>query len=241
MPTERQVANRRLWSVMALSVLLHALVAFLSPARKAPEMPPPPLIASLRAMPVALHDMPASRPLAKAAPSPQARLPEKSVEANVPRRTPVAAGPAKMLLADQPAAATVAVSSNVPAAQSVVSEAAPAAAPQPVAPAGVQRERPDALAEYRRQLADLFAGRREYPRLAAMRGWEGEVRLRLRVARKGNLLAVQLEHSSGFEILDRYAQTMVEDLGHLPAMPEAMAQDELQIVVPINFKLRKTI
>ena len=53
-----------------------------------------------------------------------------------------------------------------------------------------------------------------------MRGWEGEVRVRVRVARKGSLLGVTLDHSSGYEILDKHALAMLEGLGGLPALPE---------------------
>ncbi len=99
---------------------------------------------------------------------------------------------------------------------------------------------PDLLAAYRRQLGELFARHQAYPRLAALRGWEGEVRVRLKVARKGSLLAVQLDRSSGFDVLDRHALAMLGELPALPALPEGLASDELQLVVPILYKLNKT-
>lgn len=113
------------------------------------------------------------------------------------------------------------------------SPAARAAAASPVLPADWQ-------AAYRNQLAALFARRQEYPRIAAARGWEGEVRLRLRVARRGSLLHVQLERSSGFDVLDRHALAMVEALPGLPALPDGAGGDEIQIVVPVHYSLRKT-
>jgi protein TonB len=116
--------------------------------------------------------------------------------------------------------------------------AAPAAVVE--ASPGADNTQADALAAYRKQLAELFARRQEYPRLAAMRGWEGEVRLRLRVARKGNLLAVVLDRSSGHDVLDRHALAMIEDMASLPALPGALAQEEIQVVVPIQYKLHKT-
>ena len=97
-----------------------------------------------------------------------------------------------------------------------------------------------AVAGYRQRLSELLARHQEYPRIAALRGWEGEVRLRLRVARKGNLLAVQLDHSSGFEVLDQHAMAMLEALAGLPPLPEALDSNEIQVIVPINYKLKKT-
>jgi protein TonB len=111
-----------------------------------------------------------------------------------------------------------------------------AQAPAPVAAAPSQE---DLLANYRRRLADLLARQQEYPRVAAMRGWEGEVRVRVRVARKGSLLGVSLDHSSGYEILDKHAIAMLEGLGGLPALPEEYGSSELQVVVPVSYSLRK--
>jgi protein TonB len=109
-------------------------------------------------------------------------------------------------------------------------ETTPGSAPSAVASA--------ALAAYRQQLSALLAQQRSYPRLAAMRGWEGEVRLRLRVARRGNLVAVEVERSSGFDVLDQHARALLAALGDLPPPPGEGG--EIQVVVPINYKLDRT-
>jgi len=96
------------------------------------------------------------------------------------------------------------------------------------------------LDNYRQRLTELLAGQREYPRIAALRGWEGEVRLRLRVARKGNLVGVVVDRSSGFEVLDQHALAMLAGLGSLPPLPEGLEGSEIQIVVPVSYKLNKT-
>jgi protein TonB len=103
---------------------------------------------------------------------------------------------------------------------------------------GVARE--EALAAYGHQLAELFGRVREYPRVAALRGWEGEVRLHLRIARKGQLLGVVLARSSGYEVLDRHAVAMIEDLPALPPLPGTLDASEIQIVVPISYRLGRT-
>ena len=118
------------------------------------------------------------------------------------------------------------------AAASEVLSAVPAASPAAAAP--------DALAAYRLRLSELLARHQEYPRVAALRGWQGEVRLRLRVARRGNLLAVDLDRSSGFTVLDQHALALLADLGSLPPLPEGLEGNEIQVVVPITYKLNKT-
>ena len=129
----------------------------------------------------------------------------------------------------------MAAESASPAAAAPVAEVArpaPAIAPQ--------RPQSEVLDGYRQRLGELFARHQEYPRVAAMRGWEGEVRLRLKVARKGNLLGVALDRSSGFDVLDQHALAMLEHLAGLPPLPEALEANEIQVVVPINYKLKKT-
>lgn len=107
-------------------------------------------------------------------------------------------------------------------------------------PAAPVRPQAGLLDAYGRHLAELLARQQEYPRVAALRGWEGEVRLRLKVARKGNLLAINLDRSSGFDVLDQHALAMLGAFGSLPPLPEGLEANEIQVVVPVNYKLKKT-
>lgn len=131
------------------------------------------------------------------------------------------------------------------------SEPAASAAPRPAALAAgaavdtvavARPSAPDAarlLEGYGQRLSELFSHQQQYPRLAAQRGWEGEVRLRLSVARQGNLAAVRLERSSGFTVLDQHALAMIEQLRQLPAPPAELEMNEVQVVVPVHYRLRK--
>lgn len=119
--------------------------------------------------------------------------------------------------------------------------AKPAPAPTQVATkAPAQVDQQQMLGRYAQQLSLLLSSQQVYPRLAAMRGWEGEVRLRLKVARKGNLLSLQVDRSSGYEILDQHALQLVE-LVRMPPFPEALEGSEIQITVPVNYKLDKAV
>ena len=130
---------------------------------------------------------------------------------------------------------------SIAATPSVAAPAATQATPPAAeAPSQPVRSQSSLLAAYRQSLTEIFAGQQQYPRVAALRGWEGEVRLRLRVARKGNLLAVQLDHSSGFDILDQHALAILQQLATLPPLPEGLEANEIQVVVPVNYKLKKT-
>lgn len=244
------VLDRQFAGLLVLSVGLHAVLACLG----GPDAPPdktPPLKITLRAPltsrvspPAPNVEMPPSAVPVPAALPPKARqVKQTETQRSASPLTPPA-GPA-IALRDRPATPTVPAASE-PAVRNSESAAlahsVPAAQPVRVSSnaTGEPDAEADALAAYRRQLIDLFARQHSYPRLAALRGWEGEVRLRLKVARKGNLIDVQLDRSSGFEVLDQHALNLIEGYGGLPPLPEALARQEISVVVPINYKLRKT-
>jgi protein TonB len=76
--------------------------------------------------------------------------------------------------------------------------------------------------------------------VAALRGWEGEVQLRVTIARKGNIVATQIVRSSGFEVLDQNAVQLVTAAGPLPRPPEHLQNREIQVIVPVHYKLEKS-
>lgn len=232
---------RRLGALMLLSVLLHGgLFLFMAKSRPASPQPLPQIVATLRlASPSNNAVSPAAS--APATPLPQVRrLPAAAANPPVPR--PLAS--ARPASPAQPATSPAAVEAK-PVSGASADATAPgnglAVATAEVAPVVSQPATPPgaALAGYRQQLSALFAQQRSYPRLAAMRGWEGEVRLRLRVARRGNLVAVEVEHSSGFAVLDQHAQALLAALGDLPPPPAVGEDGEIQVVVPINYKLAR--
>lgn len=247
-PAMPAAVDRRFWRILLISIACHAL---LLAGLKAPwqDLAPSPvrLIATLRASvsaslntkvspesgpPAEVHSAPAVAPQ---------KVRQHSIPAVIPspRRVTEAARPAIPAPAEStaraeaaPAKETATVAPSAPVAAAAV--AAPAVAAVPAV------NQAALLAGYRQQLSGLLAGQQSYPRIALLRGWEGEVRLRLRVARKGNLIAVALDHSSGHDVLDQHAMAMLEHLGSLPPLPDGLEAGEIQVVVPVNYKLRKT-
>lgn len=221
-----------------VSIAVHAAALILLPglARDAKKLELPPLLATLRlaapAEPAAVIAPP--QPVHEARPQPRAAKPVR--EEHVAVRT---AEPARN---EPPAPAVVAQAAPAAGPEKAAREEAPAiaAAPQPVRPSAPAPAVQDSLVldSYGRALSDLLARQQQYPRLAALRGWEGEVRLRLRVARKGSLVAVEVVHSSGHEILDQHALQLIQAAA-LPAPPDALGDREIQVVVPIHYKLQK--
>ncbi|MGE5493328.1 MAG: energy transducer TonB [Actinomycetota bacterium] len=222
---------------IALSVGIHVAALLVLPglSRENGRLELPPLVASLRipAARQAAATTPLPAPAAESPPTVRQRLP-RLVQA-APAAAPMAApSAARNEVPPAPAQATAA-----PAGEQTSRNDTPSAAPAPrPAPATVAVEAV-VLDDYGRALSELLAHQQQYPRLAALRGWEGEVRLRLRLARKGSLVAVQVVHSSGHEVLDQHALNLVQTAA-LPAPPDSLGDKEIQVVIPINYKLQKS-
>lgn len=242
------MVDRKFWVILGCSLCLHAtLFALTAWQRHQAPAELPPILASIRLInvsasePVAAAAVDTARPPAPATVPQKARQNPQRAERPLASRVIQTAGPANVPAS---VAAPARATSSAPTAESLA--AAPAAAPlaeapkaAPAAPVVAQRPQSELLDSYRQRLGDLLARQHEYPRVAAMRGWEGEVRLRLKVARKGNLLGVVLDRSSGFEVLDQHAVAMLEGLSSLPPLPDAIESNEIQVVVPVNYKLKK--
>ncbi len=195
------------------------------------------------------HLAPAIAPRAPvAAPSPRAKALE------TPRPTPILTRPASTaattLRAQTTQTAPTASEPLEPALAQTAAEPAPRAptpalaaarveaAPTP--PAADEAPDPAQLERYGRSLSSLLARQQNYPRLAAMRGWEGEVQLRVTIARRGNIVATQIVRSSGFEVLDQNAVQLVAAAAPLPRPPEQLQNRDIQVIVPVHYKLEKS-
>lgn len=223
----------RLLALLAVSAALHAAALGWVRMPEKPRLEAPAMLAVLSASLRVATTARATETAAvrEAAPTAVRR------EARQPVRRETLAQPAAQAAAGPTVAAAPAASRDGE------TPALPAPTPAPVAVAAVpaQPAAADAarlLENYGQRLSELFARQQQYPRLAALRGWEGEVRVRLSVARQGGLSAVRLERSSGYEVLDRHALAMIEEIGKLPPPPAEFSGD-VQVVVPIQYKLRK--
>jgi len=234
----KEEGARRFAGLLLFSLVLHALVlAWVNgPVR---QLPSPQLLitATLRlvAAPTAADVLPAP-----AAAVPQERRAPK--QSSLPRRPE-----------SPPASRSEPVASARPAPQEVRQPQPPSGnRPEPEAygaarpttgdatPVPARPDQQSLLGRYAQQLSRLLASHQEYPRLAAQRGWEGEVRLRLKVARQGNLLSVQVDRSSGYDILDQHAMQLVDLASGLPPLPEGLEGSEISVIVPVNYRLKKS-
>jgi protein TonB len=144
------------------------------------------------------------------------------------RLSPLPVAEAAPLLKNTLLAAAVAApaAASVAPAASAVSKAASTVASPPRAARKARGEHGVQIAQ--RKLAQHMY----YPPEAIAQGLEGEVRLLLRLAEDGRLLAVSVAASSGFPLLDRAALEAAHAMGRIP---EAGVRE---LLLPVVFRLQ---
>ncbi|NLW55621.1 MAG: energy transducer TonB [Firmicutes bacterium] len=78
-----------------------------------------------------------------------------------------------------------------------------------------------------------------YPRQARRRGWEGTVCLEAVINREGQVVAVAITASSGYELLDQAACQAVEKWRYTWPAGETALPDEYLITIKISFQLEE--
>jgi protein TonB len=76
-----------------------------------------------------------------------------------------------------------------------------------------------------------------YPSEAARRGQAGQLVAEIVVRRDGTVPRVDLVHSSGIEILDRYALNAVRFASPFPAIPDRIGLDKIPITITFTYVL----
>ncbi len=235
--------NTLIWAVIC-SILLHILLAFIIPnvkfeavkkpvlltveLSKKPEPPPVVVPEPVKAEPEPIKPKTEPKPELKPITKP---LPTTTVVKNEP--TPAVPPPAVVTHQTE----VIAAAPKVDAAPSPMPPA-PVATPEPPKTAAPsQEDMEDARGRYGNTLWGAIGKHKQYPRIAQMRGWQGEVVVELLLDGNGKLKSKKIIQSSGFESLDKQALEMVEKAAPFPAPPEALRGSNFSIKVPIPFKL----
>lgn len=249
-------------AAFALSLLVHAAAIALLPGLRiaGPEQPAP-LVVELVAEPPPDAPTPVVQPeprrepasvVKRAAPLPQSR-PEPPPTPVQARTVPVLEAPAQVVREPipEPAPLVPEVRPEAPPPPAPQARVAPAPQPPPPEPqlaskveapaSPVRQVQPSldtaALKAFGEILAQAIGKRKDYPRLARMRNWQGTTELKLQIGPDGKLQDVHVGHSSGFQVLDAAAIQMVHNAAPLPDVPEALQGRELTMTVPVVFKL----
>ncbi|MEX2449312.1 MAG: energy transducer TonB [Rhodospirillales bacterium] len=171
-------------------------------------------------------------PIPKPKRKPKPKPPEKAIER--PKPEPVRAAPKP--LPDPKKIETAQAPSATPGAggKSGVTEQVDTGSGQATASGGM----PGSAADYLSLLQAWLEKHKEYPRSAQSRREEGVALLWFVIDRNGHVLQYKIRRPSGFASLDREVEAMIRHAQPLPRMPDDMTKNRLEIVVPVQFRIR---
>lgn len=225
-----------IWAVVC-SILLHILFFVVVPnfkfdaIKKIPDQLTVEIMQPKPPEPVVIPEPPA--PIEQAKPEPIKPLPKKIPK---PEPAPIKEVSPEPLQTEPPPPPTVITAAPKVDAPPVIT--VPPPPPEP--PKKIEPNEDDinvALGQYGNTLGRAIAKHKQYPKIAAMRGWQGECLLDLKLDGNGNVLSASVKESSGHEALDNQALEMVRKASPFPAPPEVLRGRSFNITVPVSFKL----
>ena len=86
-------------------------------------------------------------------------------------------------------------------------------------------------------LERAFALHFYYPRIAIKRGWQGDVKISLRIEADGHLSQVRILNSSGYNLLDKAAIASIDKVEILPAAIALLDGQTLDLILPVEYRL----
>ncbi|WP_172597690.1 energy transducer TonB [Sulfuriflexus mobilis] len=100
---------------------------------------------------------------------------------------------------------------------------------------------PDSVARHSQRLEVVlrkaFNAHFYYPRLAVRRGWQGQVRLGLRIEANGHLSRIRILQGSGYELLDKAAIKSLNKLEMLPTAITLLNGHSMDLILPVKYQL----
>jgi protein TonB len=97
----------------------------------------------------------------------------------------------------------------------------------------------DGIRRYRLSLAREARQYQSYPQLARERGWQGTVVLNIQVGLVGDIPRVNVESSSGIDLLDTEAQAMMLRAARQAVLPDNLIGKRFSISLPVDYSLNE--
>ena len=96
------------------------------------------------------------------------------------------------------------------------------------------------IESYSVTLTKAIAKQKKYPRIAQIRGWQGEIIIDLEIDGQGNLIKSKIKQRSKFKILDDEGMNMIKRASPFPKPPKELESlPSFKASVPISFKLQQ--
>lgn len=93
------------------------------------------------------------------------------------------------------------------------------------------------MRRYRLSLAAQARRFKRYPAQALASGWAGMTEIRLEIGADGQPKDVDVQHSSGYTVLDHAALTMIEAGAQHTPVPVELRGKAFSVVLPVVFDL----
>ena len=230
------------WAVIC-SILLHILFFAVVPnfkfdtIKKIPDQLTVELVQPKPPEPTAQPELPKPVEQIKPTPEPIKPLPKKEpkLEPTPAQNIKPAPTQAERLPLEPPAPPSV-----ITAAPKIDAPPTITVPPPPEPPKKIEPSQDDinaALGQYSSTLGRAIAKHKSYPKIAQMRGWQGDCLLDLKLDGNGNVLSASVKESSGHEALDNQALEMARKAAPFPAPPEVLRDRSFNLTVPVSFKL----
>lgn len=232
---------------LTLSIGLHVLALTYLPNIHFDKLAPPRILEVDLAMPEKPQPEPANIPEPVNTPEPTAEPREPQIKPKpapklVQTPSPVAEPPPNPR-PEPPAAPTAPAVITAPAkSETPPAFTAPPPPPEPPKeppkPSAPNQQDIDAARNlYGSLLGREIAKHKQYPKVAQIRGWQGEATVELQIDGSGNMLSSKIHDSSGYEVLDKQALEMVKKASPFPSPPDALRGRTFNILVPVSFRL----
>lgn len=221
-----------IWALIA-SFALHMLIVLVIPKLQFEKSVLPEAIQVELTPPKKPEPLPQPEPV-KPQITPEPKLiptPRRIVEASPIAEPPPRAQPAPAPEPPPPPAVITAVPKVEPPPSFT---APPPPPPEPVRPT---QDIDEARNIYGSLLGREIAKHKQYPKIAQMRGWQGEVIIDIQLDGNGNVQSSTIQKHSAYEALDKQALEMVKKASPFPAPPEALRGSSFNILVPVTFRL----
>lgn len=90
---------------------------------------------------------------------------------------------------------------------------------------------------YFRTLMAHLANYKDYPAEAKKNKQQGIVTVQFTINTRGEILNYSIKKSSGYELLDKAALSLLQKASPAPALPTSFNKDELTLAIPIDYSL----
>lgn len=205
----------------------------MAPTIAPPVMPESVAAAAVTAEEAVAETVPTIQP--KSGPQPAVPASAQELQARIASGAPVAPKAADPVAPQVIAPLTI--RPETVQAQQLPSDAVAMRTPAPQEQTQARRGDADPNASYVGRLRGWLIRNKHYPRRARELALEGAVRLYFVVDRQGRVLEYKILEGSGHPLLDRAVEQMIEDAQPLPAMPDDLLRNRLELIVPVIFSL----